>query len=177
MNESIPRYDVLPLQGAGPLRLGMARDEVLQVMDHAPAPRPEGIGPTLLPDRFHGGALRVHYAGDRERVEYLEFEPDGTPLDVRLFGQPVFTTPAAELLAFLDVRQPYDRDDPELGISFAFLPWELTLWRPVDPDAPPSAGDAAEDDEDTTLDPAAGRYFARLGLGVRGYVSGESDLP
>ena len=173
------RYDLRPLAGAGPLELGMSRDRVLETLDHAPRAVGPGLEPPVLPDAFHDGGLLVHYAGEKPpRVVFVEFVR-GHGLEVAIFDRPVFETPADELIAFLTERTDYDRDDPELPLQFAFLDWELTLGRRPRP-GEVLATDGEDDGEDDDLDaadddPDAGRFFDRVGLGVRGYVSGENS--
>jgi hypothetical protein len=149
------RFEVGPLLGVGPARLGAHRDELRAAMKAVPNPIRKGDS-AWETDAFFESAFQVFYAGDEPRVEFIELHQDD---DIRPFidGIDVFATPAAELVMRLDQKSRYDRGTDEY--CYIFHDWELALWRPVVPADP--------DDED-------GRYFSTIAIGVRGYFDGRS---
>jgi hypothetical protein len=151
------RFDVEPLVGVGPARLGAHRDEVRAAMKEAPESFRKGDGDRWGTDGFFESAFTVFYGGEEPRVEFIELHRDE---NVRPFveGIDVFATPAAELVLRLDQKCRYDRGGD--GCTYIFHDWELALWRPFAPSDP--------DDED-------GRYFSTVAIGVRGYFDGRSD--
>lgn len=152
------RFKVEPLSGIGPARLGVPRDELRAAMNAVSETFRKVEGDRWETDAYFGGGFQVFYGGHEPRVEFIELSRSGGM--VALFeGLDVFGTPAAELIARLDRRCPYDRNDPEIGYSYIFRDWELALWRPVVPEGP-------GDDE--------GRYFSTIGVGVRGYFDDEA---
>ena len=64
---------------------------------------------------------------------------------------------ADDAVAHIQSIAPYDANDPELGYSYVFPGLQLSLWRPVIPDAEQNA-------DDTT-----GRRFEAVGVGGEGY--------
>jgi hypothetical protein len=145
------RFEVQPLVGVMPVRLGMLRSEVREVM-RVP-PHEYRKAPNVPADAFHGG-FHVFYGGEEPSVEYIELSRD-CGFDAVFDGTNVFDVPADDLVSQLTRLTPFDPNDPELGYSFVFPRWELALWRPV------------------TLD-VEGRYFSTVGIGVRGYFSGDA---
>ena len=150
------RFEVEPLLGVGPARLGMHREELRAAMKTVPQSFRKGD--RWETDAFFGGGFQVFYGGDEPRVDYIELSHKAG-LEPFLYGIDIFATPASELIMRLDQKCRYDRNDPELGSSYTFLDWELSLWRHTIPDDP-------ADDE--------GRCFSTIGVGARGYFSARA---
>jgi len=146
-------YEVIPHVGAGPVRLGMHRDEVRRVMV-APA-REIDKSPTsgYRVDAFHESGFQVFYAGDQPRAEFIELWNDPAYRVVCRAG-PVFELPAEQVVEIISREHPFDADDPELGMTYAFPSLDLAFWRPFVPDD-------ADDPE--------GRVFSTVAVGRRGY--------
>jgi hypothetical protein len=145
------KFEVQPLVGVLPVRLGMLRAEVRKAMTVPPEEYRKAADGRYTADAFHGG-FHVFYEGDEPAVEYIELSRD-SGLEAILDGANVFAVPADDLVSQLTRHSPFDPNDPELGYSFVFPQLELALWRPV-PFAP------------------EGRFFSTVGIGVRGYFSG-----
>ena len=147
------RFEVQPLVGVLPVRLGMSRGEVRAAMNVPPDEYRKGADDRHTTDAFHGG-FHVFYAGEQPSVEYIELSRD-SGFDAVFDGVKVFDVPADDLVSQLTRLTAFDPTDPELGYSFVFPKWELALWRPVT---------LAEE----------GRYFSTVGIGVRGYFSRDA---
>lgn len=153
-------YDIVPHEGVGPVRLGMAREAAREAMERAGVPLPPEQVETSR-DLYHRAEFQVSY-DDSGMVEYIELGR-GEQFVARYLGVDVFTTPADELVALVANAAPYDPDDPELGYTYLFPALDLTLWRPVMPE------DCEEDDEPDEYD--CGRVFMTMGVGRRGYLA------
>jgi hypothetical protein len=140
-----------PLNGVGPVRLGMSRKAVLAAFGPPSASfykTPNSRYPT---DAWYGSDFQVFYEGEKPTVAFIELS-NGANLEAVLFGLPVFTTSVPALISEIGRRAELDRADPELGYSYTFPNLELAFWRPDN------------DDEETP-------YFATVGLGRAGYYS------
>ena len=148
-------FEVVPLVGVGPVRLGMTRDEARAAIGVAVTPFAKVPDAVWRTDAFHGAAFQVFYSGDRPIVDFIELSA-GSGVEAVLSGLTVFATPADEVIAQVSARSPFDANDRELGFSYVFPQLELAFWRPVIPESP--------DDPD-------GRCFATVGIGAPGYFS------
>lgn len=140
-----------PLNGVGPVRLGMRRDALHAAFGTPTAAfhkTPTSKYPT---DVWFGSDFQVFYEGDEPTVAFIELS-NGPDLEVVLFGLPVFKTTVPALISEIGRRAEFDEADPELGYSYTFPTLELAFWRPDN------------DDEATP-------YFATVGIGVAGYFS------
>jgi hypothetical protein len=106
-------------------------------------------------DSIFGSGFQIFYGGEQAVVEYIELSRD-SGFEALLDGVNVFEIPADELITRLVQITEFDPSDPELGTSYIFPKWELSLWRPFAPRS-------SEDEE--------GRYFSTIGIGVPGYYS------
>jgi hypothetical protein len=146
-------YEAIPHLGVGPVKLGMAREEVRRVM---PRPHesflkvPDSKHET---DAFHDGGFQVFYTGEAPLVEYIELSRD-SGFRVLYKGLDVFATAVDQVLAHVTGDAPFDPANPVLGYAYIFPELDLSLWRPVLPESP---------------DDPQGREFATMGLGVPGY--------
>jgi hypothetical protein len=140
-----------PLNGVGPVRLGMGRQAVLAAFRTPPESfykTPNSRYPT---DAWFENGFQVFYEGDQPSVAYIELT-ENRNFEVVLFGIPVFTTPVSALILELGHRAELDERDPELGYTYTFPSLELAFWKP-------------DDDEEEAP------YFASVGIGVAGYFS------
>ena len=154
---SIPTDWLLePLSGAGPIRFDLGYSDVAELLGEPDQPLAKVWGGGAQRAGWAGGVVAVHFSEPESlsSIEYIEFSSSGgiRPL---LYGMCPFELPADEVLAAL-AREglAYDESDPELGYSYVYNEAEISLWRPVLP----------EDDDDD-----AGRFFATVGVGRRGY--------
>jgi len=147
----MPYYDVDPLIGIGPVRLGMTRDEVLAAMGEQPRTFRKTPLSTHEADAFRGASFQVFYSGDTPRVEYIELSRRAQ-MKPRYRGISVFETPAEQLVELISRDAPYDAARREIPDSYIFPTLELSLWRPH------GEGEA-------------GRFFSTVGIGDRGYYS------
>lgn len=150
---NLTAYEVIPRVGAGPVKLGMTREEVRRVM---PGPcqsflkDPDAEHET---DAFHDTGFQVFYRGEFPVVEYIELSRE-SGFRALYRGLDVFATSAGQALAHVSGDAAFDPDNPELGYSYTFPDLDLSLWRPVMPRSPE--------------DPR-GREFSTIGIGVAGY--------
>lgn len=154
------RFEIVPLVGVSPVRLGMSRDQVRSAMGVVPEEFQKTASSAYPTDVFHDG-FHVYYAGDEPIAEFIELSRD-CGFEAFLDGIDVFGIPADELIVRLAQISAFDQDDPELGYSYVFPERELALWRPVFP---------GEDGNEEDQEGDEGRYFATVGVGVQGYFS------
>lgn len=151
-------YEVTPHVSVGPVRLGMTRDQVRNLMPGPCEPFPKERDALHETDAFHESGFQVFYGGPAPVVEYIELSRD-SGFRALYRGVDVFATPADELAAHIAHDAPFDPDNGELGYSYIFPALDLSLWRPAIPDSP--------DDTD-------GREFSTIGIGIEGYYDGSS---
>jgi hypothetical protein len=152
-NSPIKQYQVVPLIGAGPVRLGMTRDEVRRAMPGNCESFRKGLDPGLEIDSWHESGFQVFYAESAPVVEYIELSRDSSFV-ATYNGVDVFELPADDVVAHVCRAAPFDLDNSEHGYSFIFPKLQMSLWRPTMPESP-------EDEE--------GRVFETIGIGVAGY--------
>lgn len=141
-------FDIRPTLGVGPIRFGMTRDDVREL-----------IGP-------HDGD------GDEEREWYLEdlaidFNADGKVAFIELAesenfralldGECLHELDADSAVAHVEKLASFDPNGPEPGYTYIFPKLQLSLWRPVVPDA------------SQVPDDPTGRTFEAVSVGPVGY--------
>lgn len=150
----LENYNVVPLEGIGPVRLGMSRAQARVAMnlqsqirtDHAHSP---GI------DFYHDNAFQVFFDAEN-RVEYIELAPESSFVAFYK-GVRVHETLDPELLGVIEKDAEFDEDDSEIGYSYISPSLELSVWRPMLPDEGENG------------------CFATIGIGKRGYYSAAAD--
>src|ERR1043166_9392443 len=140
-------YTVQPFVGVGPVRFGMSRDEVCQVMPEASRSFRKTPTEPHEVDLFHQSGFQIFYEGQEPMVEYIELSRD-SGIRAHYRDLEVFATPADEVVAYIARDAAFDEKARELPYSYIFPGLQLSLWRPVLP----------EDDD-------AGRYFSTIGIG------------
>jgi hypothetical protein len=144
-------FPVDPLNGVGPVHLGMSREAVLAAFG-SPTDSFRRTSSSRYPtDAWFENSFQVSYDGDEPTVAFIELCNDSN-LEAVVFGLPVFTTAVSTLIREIECHAALDETDPELGYSYTFPKIELAFWRPDN------------DDEETP-------YFATIGIGVAGYFS------
>jgi hypothetical protein len=146
-------YVVMPLVGVGPVRLGMAREAVLEAMQLPTRSFRKRKSSPHVTDAFHDAGFQVFYAGEKPQVEYIELSR-GAGLRALLYELDVFAVPAEEVAETISRQAPYDPKWREFPYAYLFRSLQLSLWRPVLPSSPSDA---------------EGRYFSTIGIGVKGY--------
>jgi hypothetical protein len=141
-------YLVKPLESVGPVRLGMSRAEVQNVMQVQSTPFLKTVGDKIETDAFYDSHFQVFYNSDTATVEYVELTCN-SPFSVELLGIDPFATKANPLVKKIAAIAAFDKDDPELGYSYVFPDLELSFWR-SSPDK---------------------KFFQTIGIGIRGYYS------
>jgi hypothetical protein len=147
-------FEVEPLEGVGEIKLGMTRQEVLDLMKSVP----ETSGSRMQVESYLGGGLQVFYGKD-DQVEFIELLRS-TGISAKTKGIDVFGEPAKVVLSQIAEFSEYNQDDPEVGYSYVFPDLELSLWRPNIPEN--------EEEED-------GKYFSTIGIGIPGYYSATTQ--
>ncbi len=153
----MPRYEVVPHVGIGPVRLGMSRTESRAVMaagGQEPDPFRKTAESTQETDAYHRSAFQVFF-DDAGYVEYVELSR-GERSCVPLYrGHRILTLPADAALAVLAADAPFDPTDEQVPYSYTFPALELAVWRPA-------------------LSGRDGRTFATIGVGRPGYFSART---
>jgi len=149
--------EVEPHVGAGPIKLGLSREEVRKVMG-APFRTYAKVPGEPLTDTYFGTDLQVCYDAT-DRVEYIELNGPGS-INPTLRGRTLLFAPAQEVIEWMRGISDFDSDDPELGHSYVYPALDLSLWRPIVPEGP-------EDVEGLT--------FRSVGVGRLGYYSKGSS--
>ena len=132
-------YDVVPDQGAGPVRLGMTRQECRDAMPEAPEEFRKLAEDPQTTDAFHESSFQVFYDA-ADRVEYVELSRHGTAFRARFDGEPILELDADVAVALVARRAAGGTDDG--GYAYVFPTLSLSLWRPILPegDASPRGG-------------------------------------
>ena len=148
---NLNRYRIDPLLGIGPVRFGMNRHEVQNVMPETSKPFMKTKFSKVETDSFHEAGFQVFY-NEKACVEYIELSR-GCPFIAELFSIDPFRFKVEELIKKISEKAKYDESNPEIGYSFIFPEIELSLWR--------------SDIED--------KYFLTIGIGQKGYYSSKSS--
>ena len=151
-------FDLHPPQAAGPLRIGTAGHDTVEILKQLGTPqvlcRTAGSPPAWGVHRPSGLFVLILFDAD-DHVEAIEFgRPDSTDDSVAYDGLDVFATPAADLIRQLRQRTAIDVEEEEDGHAFTAPSLLLSLWRPVTPESP-------EDQE--------GRFFESVLIARPGY--------
>lgn len=141
-------YVIEPLDGAGPLKLGMSRDAVQEALDDAPQEEATDGDDNGSRDVYYDGALRIAYDAE-DRVASIELAAGG---ELRALYRDIdlFDVPSKKAVAALEKDGPYDPDAPEMPFTFVFPALELALER-------------SDEADDST--------FERLTMGGEGFYS------
>ncbi len=141
------RFEIQPKVGLGPIRFGMTRAEV----------RAELGAPESEHDEreWYLEDMAVDFDADG-RVEFIE-TAESAHFEVVFMDSNMHAIAANAAVVLLQTVAPYDDSAPELGYSYIFPSIQLSLWRPVIPDA-------EQDPEDQN-----GRRFEAIGIGREGY--------
>ncbi|MEL7368411.1 MAG: hypothetical protein AAFN74_05835 [Myxococcota bacterium] len=125
-------YVIEPLEGAGPLKLGMSRDAVQEVLTDAPQDDAGEDDDDESRDSFYDGALRVTYDAE-DRVAAIELSAGG---EIRALYRDLdlFEVTSTKAVAALEKDGPHDPEAPEMPYTFVFPALELSLERSDDAD-------------------------------------------
>jgi len=145
------RFEVEPHVGAGPIKLGLSREELRRLMG-APFRTYSKAPGEPLTDTYFGTDLQVSYDAS-DRVDYIELNGPRS-INPTLRGRTLLFAPAEEVIDWMRGVSDFDADNPELGYSYVYPALDLSLWRPIVPEGP-------EDVEGLT--------FRSVGVGWRGY--------
>ncbi len=155
------RFDIIPLVGIGPVRLGASRMEVRAAMGSTPVSFQKNmLADDPLADAWFGNSFQVFYQRSTDTAEFIEVCRGG-PVAVMFQGYDLLATPASDLIPALDIFTPFDRAITDPGFSFIFQEWQISLWRLARP----------EDDEEDA------RFFANAGAAVSGYFRRSAETP
>lgn len=159
-------WEVNPLTGIGPLKLGMSRTELHTLLGEPEDSFQDGPEEPLT-DTWFEEQLFVFYTAT-EAVDYIEVHGFRSKyLMLELAGKDVFTTKAGELVDHIEKKgmDAYLRESPELPYGYIFPGIALSLYRPFIP------MEYEKDEQDDGH--GKGHYFETLGLGVQGYFDEE----
>ncbi|MEM7674879.1 MAG: hypothetical protein AAF449_02625 [Myxococcota bacterium] len=125
-------YVIEPLEGAGPLKLGMSRDAVQDALVEAPQDDAGEDDEDESRDSFYDGALRVTYDAE-DRVAAIELAAGG---EIRALYRDLdlFEVTSTKAVAALEKDGAHDPDGPEMPYTFVFPALELSLERSDDAD-------------------------------------------
>jgi hypothetical protein len=145
-------FTMQPLVGVGPIKFGMTRSEVRDILADLGQPKSALRPPDT--DCFFENAIQVSYDGDG-RVEFIETAAS-SDFRVLFHGSALHEMPAEDAVRLVSQLAEYDKDRPEHRYSYIFPALQLSLWRPVLP----------SDHNDSE-----GRRFEAVGVGKEGYFS------
>ncbi|MGF1793537.1 hypothetical protein L4D21_23385 [Photobacterium profundum] len=136
-------FEIKCLSSVGPVQLGMTMGEVINVLGE-----PEFINGKRYCFLF---GLMVDFDSN-DLAQFIEAA--SSDLYTIVFeGNDVHRTQASKMIELVSLKDDYDREDPELGYSYIFKSFQLSLWRSVIP----------ENESDLE-----GRYFESVGIGYEG---------
>ncbi|MEY9940265.1 hypothetical protein [Streptacidiphilus sp. MAP5-3] len=146
--------ELVPLQGVGPVALGMTIDEVEQILRGLPGF--QSSGSELFPVRgfaHYSSGMSISASPDGSgRIQAIEVHRPESGDAVRYEGRDVFLTPAEEVISWLSER--LGAEVHEDGRALISPEQSLVFWRPTLP----------EDELDSD-----GRYFQTVTLARAGY--------
>ncbi|NQT13416.1 MAG: SMI1/KNR4 family protein [Planctomycetes bacterium] len=150
--------EIVPHQGALPLKLGMTRKEV-----HGLLGKPEysedcedgDLEEGEFEDAYLENGLSLDYK--KEQVVFIQISRD-SGLTVTYKGTNVFETEASKIVSLVSADGSFDEKNPEFGHIYDFPELSIVFWRPIIP----------EDDCDPD-----GRYFQTACVYVAGYYDAE----
>ena len=145
-------FTMQPLVGIGPIKFGMTRSEVQDILADLGQPKARLRPPNT--DCFFRSAFQVSY-DENGRVEFIETAASND-FRVLFHSFSLHGMTAEDAVRLVAQFAEYDRDHPERGYSYIFPALQLSLWRPVLPSGP---------------DDIQGRHFEAVGLGTEGYFS------
>ena len=138
-------YELIPLEGVGPIKLGSSKEQVQYVLG-----KPESCHGRTEYYCVSSGQVTYSAAG---RVEFIELASD---VVVLWNGLDIFSTPVQELIEAIAQFSPQALEEDEPGYMFTFPEAEVSFWR----ETQPNEGD-----------PEDGMYFESVGIGTKGYYS------
>ena len=143
-------FEIEPLVGVGPIRLGSSRTQVRAILG---AP----IEPLRGEREMYFDGFFVDY-DETDRVEFIELARS-EQYRATFLGIALHDAPAEQALALISTLDDHDPYDAEPGYSYIFVGLQLSLWRGSvpDPDQPVSDSD--------------GRHFEAVGVGRLGYFT------
>ncbi|MGW7529715.1 hypothetical protein [Streptomyces sp. NPDC054783] len=146
--------ELVPLQGVGPVTLGMTIDEVEQILQNLPGF--ESSGSELFPVRgfaHYSSGMSISASPDGSGlIQAIEVHRPESGDTVRYEGRDVFSTPAEELISWLMER--LGAEVHEDGRALISPEQSLVFWRPTLPE------DGLEGE---------GMYFQTVTLAKAGY--------
>lgn len=140
--------EIFPTVGVGPIRFGMNRSEVRSHLGP-----PDGDEDEDREWYLEDLAIDFDAAGTVAFIEIAESENFRAVLNDECLHE----LDANAAVAHVEKAAPFDPDAPEPGYTYVFPQLQLSLWRPVVPDA-------TQDPDDPT-----GRCFEAVGVGPKGY--------
>ncbi len=144
---------IIPLKSAGPVKLGLTKEEILKTV---------GIPSDRHPEKAYYQYDNIFFSisyDQNNRVQYIEYStPTGNKSKVLLNGIDIFGTPADDLIVQISTQlgSEYDKEEMEMPYCYIFPDLELSFWRSAVPES-------KEDEE--------GKYFMTVGIGVKGYYT------
>ena len=162
-------FIIIPLEKAGPVSLGMKRQEVRDALNVPVRSFKKTSTSAATTDGFLENAFQVFY-DENDCAEYIELSHSG--LFIAFYkGVSVFETEADDLVALVSQDASVDLNDPELGYTFIFPTLELSLWRAS---LPETDEDEEYEDEEYEDEEKPGLFFDTIGIGKRGYYSADA---
>lgn len=111
-----PVYEVAPLQGIGPIRFGMTREESRQAMAIVPRPVARFAG-SPPQDMYYESSFQVHF-DETDRVVFIEVAAS-REFAADYKGHKILRMSPGRAVALVDAGDKYDRNDPEVGYAYA----------------------------------------------------------
>lgn len=155
MSKEVYKFDVVPLEGVGPIKLGMTRSESRAALGE-PFVTYRKANSSTMTDTYYKSSFQVFFDED-DRVEFIELSR--FPVLAFYKGHSIFELKVEDVVALISKDAQFDVNNPEHEYSYIFPELELSFWRPIIPEI-------GQDEDD--LD---GRYFETIGVGKRGYYS------
>ena len=120
-------YVIEPLEGAGPLKLGMSREAVQEALNDAPREEVPDDDDDGSRESYYDGALRIAYDAE-DRVASIELTA-GAEIKALYRDIDLFDVPSNKAVSALEKDGPFDPDAPEMPFTFVFPALELALER------------------------------------------------
>ena len=142
---AMEKLELRPLFGFSQIKLSVQRSDIHELLGP-----PNDFNENT--DYYSNSSIQIHYS-ENGVVEFIELASDQ---NVVWDGISIFSTPVVELVKELSKKTKQSTNEPEPGYTFTYPEYELSFWRPTQPDEE---------------EPDEGKYFESVGLGCKGYFS------
>ncbi|MEZ8306378.1 hypothetical protein AB6C40_19300 [Vibrio splendidus] len=160
--------EIIPLCGAGKIRLGMNKVEIREAIGNIPEDIPAHSNSGIeFPenDYFLESAIQITYSKDTGLVDWICFN-DNIPFKLLFQGVDLFSLEVSDVIAHVKKYGKLDESDPEIGYSYSFPELGICFWRSsITEELIQEMAEAEEDDKEwLQMDIEESRHFQQVSI-------------